>query len=269
MNKANSSKVKLRKKFEDELASKYNREFARNIIRYDLLGMNKEDNICIVSTIYQDAYNPNISHEVYAKKIERMKINLGQLDEQTKIKNIHNKLINMANYYNVIHNKLYFRTTKANPKVKSLKQMMRYISNFQKKFRSIPVLTPLNRHIITSHFGNRFNPYTRKYAFHSGIDLIAPKDYVHSSAAGKVIFAARKAGYGNLIKINHGNNIITYYAHLDEIYVNKGDLVGVSQIIGLMGNTGNSTGKHLHYEVRVDSLAINPVDFIGKNCRKK
>lgn len=108
-----------------------------------------------------------------------------------------------------------------------------------------------------------FNEYRGKGHRHGGVD-IADKvgTDVNSTAAGVVIFAGRNKGFGNEIIIHHGFGFITVYAHLSKILVNVGDEVQKGQLIGKMGNTGYSTGPHLHYEVIKDNIQVNPLDYL-------
>lgn len=110
---------------------------------------------------------------------------------------------------------------------------------------------------ITSRFG------WRSRGWHSGLDIAGPTgDPIVAAEAGTVTFAEWYSGYGNLIKIDHGNGMETYYAHLSEIYVSVGDEVERGEYIGDLGSTGNSTGPHLHFEVRFDGTAYNPLDYL-------
>ncbi|MAH89253.1 MAG: hypothetical protein CMJ06_04335 [Pelagibacterales bacterium] len=139
-------------------------------------------------------------------------------------------------------------------------------------FLSVPLAAPINKYYITSSYGYRKDPYTKRRAFHKGIDLGAAwgSDIV-STAAGKVSFVGNYGSYGKSIFIHHGNGIQTRYAHLSKIFVKKGETVDLGNIIGKIGNTGRSTGKHLHYEIKVNDKARNPYPFlkIGKNVFKK
>ena len=112
---------------------------------------------------------------------------------------------------------------------------------------------------LTSYFGE-----VRAKSLHKGIDIAKNLGAsVNASLDGKVIKAGyNNGGYGNLIVIQHGNNMKTYYAHLNEIYVNVGDMVKKDDIIGAIGSTGNSTGPHLHFELRVDNQPVDPVKYI-------
>ena len=139
-------------------------------------------------------------------------------------------------------------------------------------FLSVPLATPIEKYYITSSYGYRKDPYTKRRAFHKGIDLGAAwgSDIV-STASGKVSFVGNYGSYGKSIFIDHGNGIETRYAHLSKIFVKKGEIVDLGNIIGKIGNTGRSTGKHLHYEIKVNDKARNPYPFlkIGKNVFKK
>ena len=117
---------------------------------------------------------------------------------------------------------------------------------------------------ISSGFGARESEYQNVTGYHTGIDIAKELgSSVNASLDGKVIKAGyNNGGYGNLIVIEHGNNMKTYYAHLSEIYVNVGDMVKKDDIIGAIGSTGNSTGPHLHFELRVDNQPVDPVKYI-------
>ena len=138
-------------------------------------------------------------------------------------------------------------------------------------FLSVPLAAPIEKYYITSSYGYRKDPYTKRRAFHKGIDLGAAwgSDIV-STASGKVSFVGNYGSYGKSVFINHGNGIQTRYAHLSKIFVEKGEIVDLGNIIGKIGNTGRSTGKHLHYEIKVNDKARNPYPFlkIGKNVFK-
>lgn len=117
---------------------------------------------------------------------------------------------------------------------------------------------------INNEFGNRRNPFGgRSYEFHSGLDIDGERgDLVIAPANGVVTNADWQGGYGNMIEIDHGNGLITRYAHLSKIGVQVGDTVLRGQLIGLVGSTGRSTGPHLHYELRLDDKPINPRRFL-------
>ncbi|MFK5952295.1 MAG: peptidoglycan DD-metalloendopeptidase family protein [Desulfobacterium sp.] len=118
--------------------------------------------------------------------------------------------------------------------------------------------------VVTCKFGPRLSPFSGKREFHTGIDIANKRGTkVYASARGKVIFAKKKWLIGNLVTIDHGNNIITKYGHLNKFLVKKGDVVNRGDIIGLMGSTGNSTGPHVHYEVVVNGKSKNPANYFS------
>jgi murein DD-endopeptidase MepM/ murein hydrolase activator NlpD len=112
-------------------------------------------------------------------------------------------------------------------------------------------------------FGPRRDPFTGRYAFHSGIDFDGPKGSpVHATASGRVVFAGNKGAYGNLVEIDHGYGIRTRYGHLMSVSVKVGVKVRQGAIVGRLGSTGRSTGPHVHYEVWYDNIVRNPRNFI-------
>ncbi len=119
------------------------------------------------------------------------------------------------------------------------------------------------RNTITSSFGTRLDPFTRGLAMHSGIDFrAATGTAVRATAPGKVIEAGYNGGYGRMVEIDHGNGVSTRYAHLSSIQVSEGDTIRAGQVLGAVGSTGRSTGPHLHYEVRIDDDATDPMRFL-------
>jgi murein DD-endopeptidase MepM/ murein hydrolase activator NlpD len=117
---------------------------------------------------------------------------------------------------------------------------------------------------LTSYFGYRSDPFDSGTAeFHPGIDFQGNRgDAARTTANGRVVFAGWSGGYGNCVRIAHANNLETLYGHLSKISVKVGDDVTVGQKIGEVGSTGRSTGTHLHYEVRKNGKAINPISYL-------
>jgi murein DD-endopeptidase MepM/ murein hydrolase activator NlpD len=116
---------------------------------------------------------------------------------------------------------------------------------------------------LTSGFGQRRDPFTGQNVFHYGIDIgVVSGTPVKASAAGKVIFGGWNGGYGNCVVIEHENGYITVYGHLSTINVTVEQKVGKGQVIALSGNTGLSTGAHLHFEIRRHLTALNPLRFL-------
>ena len=128
---------------------------------------------------------------------------------------------------------------------------------------NLPFSRPTTAAAQTSSYGVRFDPFTRRPAFHSGLDFAGPTHTpIYSTAPGVVSFTGVRSGYGNTIEIDHGRGFKTRYAHLQAIGVRPGQRVAVGTRIGGMGSTGRSTGPHLHYEVWVNGRAQNPSRFV-------
>lgn len=123
----------------------------------------------------------------------------------------------------------------------------------------LPVAAPYN----ASAFGRRIDPFTGQMAMHEGIDFLAELGSdVSAAAAGVVQFAGFHPQYGYMVDIDHGNDLVTRYAHLSKLLVKEGDVVQRGRRIALSGSTGRSTGPHLHFEVRFRGVAQNPAKFL-------
>ena len=128
---------------------------------------------------------------------------------------------------------------------------------------AIPSVQPVASLKFTSNFGIRSDPFRGTAAMHAGVDIPGPVGTpIYATADGIIAHAERLGGYGNMVEINHGKGIATRYGHLSKILVSDGTRVQRGQLIALMGSTGRSTGPHLHYEVRIDGHAVNPIPFL-------
>jgi murein DD-endopeptidase MepM/ murein hydrolase activator NlpD len=117
---------------------------------------------------------------------------------------------------------------------------------------------------VGSGFGMRSDPFTGRPALHTGLDLPADSGTPIKAAAGGVVLSARPhPAYGNLVEIDHGNGLVTRYAHASKLLVKQGDLVRRGQKVALVGSTGRSTGAHLHFEVMVEGVHQNPAKFLA------
>jgi murein DD-endopeptidase MepM/ murein hydrolase activator NlpD len=138
--------------------------------------------------------------------------------------------------------------------------------NILNKKRNLLASTPSIRPVkgwITSEFGYRPSPFTGKKEFHSGLDIANKKGKkIVATANGVVAYAAEKMLIGKMVMIDHGHGTITKFGHLDKILVKKGENVKRGDVIGLMGNTGRTTGPHVHYEVRINGTPVNPERYI-------
>jgi Membrane proteins related to metalloendopeptidases len=128
---------------------------------------------------------------------------------------------------------------------------------------SIPSRNPLAKDVMTSSFGMREHPVLGGRRAHKGVDLAAPMGTpVYAPADGKVSRASWFSSYGLYISVEHGGEMQTRYGHLSRLNVAEGQVVRKGDIIGYVGSTGRSTGPHLHYEVRVDGTAVNPIPYM-------
>lgn len=123
-------------------------------------------------------------------------------------------------------------------------------------------------HSISSPYGYRYSPTTGQYELHSGTDFPAPKNTpVLASMDGVVIEAREKGGYGNCVVIRHNAQYTTYYAHNTSFAVKAGDTVKQGDVIAYVGSTGNSTGNHCHFEIRVNGKAVDAMDYLEGNAK--
>jgi murein DD-endopeptidase MepM/ murein hydrolase activator NlpD len=121
------------------------------------------------------------------------------------------------------------------------------------------------RGAITSHYGNRSDPFNGDAEMHLGMDISALyNSQVHAPADGVVIYSERKAAYGNLVIIDHGNGTTTRFGHLSRSLVKVGQTVKRNEVIGLVGMTGRATAPHLHYEVRLNDRPVNPRIYLPR-----
>ncbi|MDO8277068.1 MAG: M23 family metallopeptidase, partial [Burkholderiaceae bacterium] len=141
---------------------------------------------------------------------------------------------------------------------------------FDQKIRKmmVPTQLPLLTGNLGSTFGWRIDPMTGRSALHTGLDFQAdPGTPIHAAAGGVVVVQEYHAAYGNMIEVDHGNDLITRYAHASKVFVKKGDLIKRGQKLAEVGNTGRSTGPHLHFEVLVQGIPQDPHKFLtaGQN----
>ena len=126
-----------------------------------------------------------------------------------------------------------------------------------------PAGLPVRTNAISSSFGTRWHPLMGGYRFHAGIDLAAAMGApIFATSSGTVAAAGWCGGYGNCVTIDHGDGCFTLYGHLSRVDVATGQRVGSGQALGLVGSTGNSTGPHLHYEVRINGRPVDPGPYL-------
>ncbi len=143
-----------------------------------------------------------------------------------------------------------------------------YLDKLKEAMIFLPLKPPMQYYYVSSPFGMRIHPKSKKKQMHKGIDMAGTwQEEVRASANGKILFSGRFGSFGKVIKIKHKHGVETLYGHLHKLMVKKGDYVEEGQIIGKMGATGRAAGAHLHYEIKVDKKSVNPYNFIsiGRN----
>uniref|UniRef100_UPI0035CAACAC M23 family metallopeptidase n=1 Tax=uncultured Sphingomonas sp. TaxID=158754 RepID=UPI0035CAACAC len=152
---------------------------------------------------------------------------------------------------------------RADTQFRSLFMTWKKLDTLQQGVIAIPSAQPVAHLAYTSNYGIRTDPFRGTAAMHAGVDIPGPVGTpVYATADGFVDRAEKAGGYGNMVELDHGKGIQTRYGHLSKILVEAGTRVHRGQLIALMGSTGRSTGPHLHYEVRIDGHAVNPVPFL-------
>lgn len=150
------------------------------------------------------------------------------------------------------------------PALRQLAGAIERWSVLQDNLVAIPSAQPTAGTPVTSSYGVRSDPFTGEAAFHAGLDFIGTYGQpILAAAPGRVVFVGQKAGYGNVVEIDHGHDLVTRYAHLSAFAVRPGHRVERGARIASMGSTGRSTGTHLHFEVRRGGEPLNPRRFLS------
>jgi murein DD-endopeptidase MepM/ murein hydrolase activator NlpD len=152
------------------------------------------------------------------------------------------------------------------PRFSKMENALERMNRMERALAGIPTSLPARQFMMSSGFGYRHDPFTGAGAMHGGLDFKGPHaSPILAAAEGEVTFAGGMGGYGNCIEITHANGLVTRYAHMSGFTVSLGQRVKRGIQIGRMGSTGRSTGTHLHFEVRVNGAAINPLKFLEAN----
>lgn len=185
----------------------------------------------------------------------------GGVDRYARLEGFKNSeiIINTTRKLDLITSQLYVQS-------KSFDEVFALAKRKEELLASIPAIQPVaNKDLrrIGSYFGYRTDPFYKVTKFHEGIDFTAPVGTdIYSTGDGRVVnIEFSRRGYGNLIEIDHGFGYKTVYAHLSKMNVKLGQKVSRGEVIGFVGNTGKSTAPHLHYEVRKNGKAIDPINF--------
>lgn len=172
-------------------------------------------------------------------------------------------VIDVSQRIEKISNKVKIQSTSLGDVFKKAQETQEYLACKP----SINPISPADPHWLTSSYGYRSDPFSGKRTAHHGIDLAGPEGLpVHCTGAGTVVYAQmHRYGYGREVVVDHGFGYTTRYAHLHDIYVEKGQMLKRGEVVGTLGNTGKSTGPHLHYEIRKNNRAVNPFYFFYEN----
>jgi murein DD-endopeptidase MepM/ murein hydrolase activator NlpD len=161
-----------------------------------------------------------------------------------------------------IHKNMNQLLEEANYQEDSFKELYEFLKKQKSILASTPSIWPVMGW-VTSEFGYRISPFTGKREFHRGMDVATKMgEDIVSPADGIVVNLSKKSDMGNMLRIDHGNGISTYYGHLSKITVNNGARVKRGQVMGQIGNSGRSTGPHLHYGVCVNGVYVNPRKYL-------
>jgi murein DD-endopeptidase MepM/ murein hydrolase activator NlpD len=144
----------------------------------------------------------------------------------------------------------------------SVLELWEALSTRKSLLRATPSVKPV-RGWYTSPFGYRLSPLTGRLTLHQGVDIAAsPGTPVYASGDGKVSFSGYESGYGKLVSIDHGYGVVTRYGHNSQLFVVVGQTVSRGDVIAAVGSTGSSTGPHVHYEVRINNVPVDPMNYI-------
>lgn len=166
---------------------------------------------------------------------------------------------------NILDQQLNRLTQVVNDRSDKLMALETMLLQNQLSRKLLPSIPPVTMGWYSSNFGWRIDPFIGANAMHEGVDFMVDAGTpIHASAGGVVAFAAFHPQYGNMVEIDHGNEIITRYAHASKLLVKVGQVVRRGEKIAEVGSTGRSTGNHLHFEVRYQGIAQNPVRFLQK-----
>ncbi len=182
------------------------------------------------------------------------------LDTQLPLKEKHNSLMRD------MHEQIEQLSRASGSQQEEFESLLRSLEDQQNLLASTPAIRPVSRGVkswVTSRFGYRKSPFTGQREFHKAYDIAGRQGTpILATADGVVTFAGKKGLLGNTIVIDHGHGMVTRYGHINKMLKKRGEKVKRWETIALMGNTGRSTGPHLHYEVRLNGLPVNPEKYI-------
>lgn len=182
------------------------------------------------------------------------------LDAQIPLKEKHNSLMRD------MHEQIEQLSRASGSQQEEFESLLRSLEDQQNLLASTPAICPISRGVkswVTSRFGYRKSPFTGRREFHKAFDIAARQGTpIIATADGVVTFSGKKGLYGNVIVIDHGHGMVTRFGHCSKLLKKRGEKVQRWETIALMGNTGRSTGPHVHYEVRLNGIPVNPEKYM-------
>ena len=198
--------------------------------------------------------------------IRKLGVGGGTIIGNSRYKNIPNDLLQRISEIELDVNKM---SRKVKLELKSYSNLYDLVKEHSDNLKTTPSILPVQSGYVNSNFGYREDPFTGKVRFHHGLDIavnIGTK--VYAPADGKVKFVGRQSGWGKVLKIDHGNGYRTVYAHLSRIVVKPGSEIKRGDLVAESGNSGRSSGPHLHYEVHKYGAPQNPMDYFFSGTLK-
>lgn len=265
---SNDSSIESYHKIGAELNKNHRVSGSDLIITYDLGRIDNTDciyakdlGLIINSKKYQSQYLDKFGKNYKSPDILRTEARL-------KVARIQKLLLKIHKRYKILTAGQYRYVSKLAKldikKIDARKELVR----LDKIIRFIPLMLPEYKVSISSHYGRRKHPVKGVRKFHCGIDLYSKVSApIFAAASGRVAFAGRMNGYGNMIEVLHPNGMKTRYAHLRSLYVRKDQMIHRGQIIGRQGKSGKVTNEHLHFEIWIRGKHINPYELISHACK--
>lgn len=179
------------------------------------------------------------------------------LDTDISLDQKHNNLMRQ------MHQQVRQTNIAATKQTLDFKNLIKILEQKRNLLASTPSIKPVEGGWLTSSFGYRKSPFTGQKEFHAGVDIANRSGTkIFATANGRISYAARKGYIGNLVVIDHGHGRVSKYGHMKKILVKRGQKVKRGNVIGILGNSGRSTGPHVHYEIRVNGTPVNPLKYI-------
>lgn len=236
-------------------------ENSRMVAQYNILSHRLDDALKVINDMQQrddNLYRVMLQAEPIPEQMRKVSyLGTKRYDDLMGMSNT-DLVVNTTQKVDMLTRQIYIQS-------KSYDDIVELCRRHDDMLKCIPAIQPVaNKDLrqTASGYGTRIDPIYKTVKFHSGMDFSAKKGTpVYVTGDGIVSKVGWESGYGNIIRVNHGFGYVTWYAHLNDTHVKMGQKVVRGQIIGEVGNTGKSTGPHLHYEVHVNGKVVNPINY--------